>query len=100
MRMLTTMMDGILPSSDNLREMLGFTPVFTKYLSGLIGGMHLDTKAITESGYCGGKVTISLTYCTEDFGKRRENSQGRENFPPRRETPFHSPWKEENPIST
>ena len=91
-------MDGILPSSDNLRKMLGFTPGFTKYLSGIIGGMYLDTKAITESGHFGEKVTISLTYCTEDFGKRRENSQkGGKTSPQGGKPPSTPPRKKKTP---
>ena len=62
-------------SSDNLSEILGIKPEFTQYLSGLIRGMCLESKTIMESAHPSGKVTISLTYSTGKFGKRREIPQ-------------------------
>ena len=53
----------VLPGSKNLEEILGFTPEFTTYLSGLVSGKQLESKCIKENGISGTKVVISLTFC-------------------------------------
>ncbi len=64
-KVLAVMMEGssISPGTKNLADLLGFTPGFTSYLSGLVSGMQLESKYIKEAGNPGSKVTVTLTFC-------------------------------------
>ena len=56
------MTSNISKSSDNLIKILGLSPGFTCYLSGLLSGMQLEYKTIKESGHAEKRVTLSLTF--------------------------------------
>ena len=48
--MMTT--SNIFTAEDNLAKTLGLTPGFTKYLTEIVSGMHLESKHIKESAIC------------------------------------------------
>ncbi len=86
-----------LHSSDNLNDILGFSPGFIKYLDELLSGMCLESKFIKDSGMPHRKVTISLTFSvggktTIGGSRRRQPLAGKASSPETTRKP-HTPKK-------